>query len=139
MRWDAPICLAKLRLHDGGALSSQLPVPSAACATASLADKATMAQRRKTLMENRAMTVDFLTKRGFKLIGPSEANMLMVDWKTKSSKDMQAAFAAQGVEIARVFPTWPTVSRISIGSKPIWKASSPPSTRWCRPRRIFTK
>ena len=52
-----------------------------------------------------------------KVIGPSEANMLMVDWKTKTAKDMQAAFRAQGVLIARVFPTWPTVSRISIGSK----------------------
>jgi histidinol-phosphate aminotransferase len=112
-----PDLLAKLRLHDGGSLSGQLPVPSAACATASLADKVTMAQRRKTLMENRAMTVEFLTKRNLKLIGPSEANMLMIDWKTKTAKEMQAAFRAQGVQIARVFPTWPTVSRISIGSK----------------------
>jgi histidinol-phosphate aminotransferase len=112
-----PELLAKLKLHDGGSLSGQLPVPSAACATASLGDKATMIQRRKTLMDNRAMTVDFLTKRGLKLIGPSEANMLMIDWKTKTAKDMQDAFRAQGVLIARVFPTWPTVSRISIGSK----------------------
>jgi histidinol-phosphate aminotransferase len=112
-----PDLLAKLRLHDGGSLSGQLPVPSTACATASLADKVTMVQRRKTLMDNRAMTVEFLTKRGLKLIGPSEANMLMIDWKTKTAKEMQAAFRAQGVQIARVFPTWPTVSRISIGSK----------------------
>ena len=112
-----PELLAKLKLHDGGGLSGQLPVPSAACAVASLTDKASIAARRKMLMDNRAMTVDFLTKRGLKLIGPSEANMLMIDWKTKSSKEMQAAFRAQGVEIARVFPAWPTVSRISIGSK----------------------
>lgn len=112
-----PELLAKLKLHDGGSLSNQLPIPSAACAVASLTDTASIAARRKTLMENRAMTVDFLTKRGLKLIGPSEANMLMIDWKTKSSKEMQEAFRNQGVQIARVFPTWPTVSRISIGSK----------------------
>jgi histidinol-phosphate aminotransferase len=112
-----PELLAKLKLHDGGALSSQLPVPSTACAIASLTDTASIAARRKMLMDNRAMTVDFLTKRGLKLIGPSEANMLMIDWKTKSSKEMQEAFRNQGVLIARVFPTWPTVSRISIGSK----------------------
>ncbi|HEY4275724.1 MAG TPA: aminotransferase class I/II-fold pyridoxal phosphate-dependent enzyme [Rhizomicrobium sp.] len=112
-----PELLAKLKLHDGGALSGQLPIPSAACAVASITDTASMAARRKMLMDNRAMTVEFLTKRGLKLIGPSEANMLMIDWKTKSSKEMQAAFRAQSVEIARVFPTWPTVSRISIGSK----------------------
>jgi len=88
-----------------------------ACATASLNDKATIAQRRSTLNQNRAMTVDFLTKRGFKVIGPSEANMVMVDWKTKSAKDMQAAFRAQGVGIGRSWPTWPNVSRITIGSK----------------------
>jgi histidinol-phosphate aminotransferase len=41
----------------------------------------------------------------------------MVDWKTKTSKEMKVAFAAQGVEIARVFPAWPTVSRITIGTK----------------------
>ena len=112
-----PELLAKLKLHDGGSLSGQLPVPSAACAVASLTDTASIAARRKTLMDTRAMTVDFLTKRGLKLIMPSEANMLMIDWKTKTSKEMQEAFRNQGVLIARVFPTWPTVSRISIGSK----------------------
>ncbi|HXR95206.1 MAG TPA: aminotransferase class I/II-fold pyridoxal phosphate-dependent enzyme [Rhizomicrobium sp.] len=112
-----PELLQKLRLYDGGYLSNMLPVASVACATASLGDKATIAQRRKTLDENRAMTVDFLTKRNFRLIGPSEANMVMVDWKTKSAKDMQAAFRAQGVGIGRSWPTWPNVSRITIGSK----------------------
>jgi len=112
-----PDLLQKLRLYDGGYLSNMLPVASVACATASLGDKATMAQRRKTLNENRAMTVDFLTKRNFKVIGSSEANMIMVDWKTKSAKDMQAAFRAQGVGIGRSWPTWPNVSRITIGSK----------------------
>jgi len=112
-----PDLLQKLRLYDGGYLSNMLPVASVACATASLGDKATFASRRKTLNENRAMTVDFLTKRNFKVIGPSEANMVMVDWKTKSAKDMQAAFRAQGVGIGRSWPTWPNVSRITIGSK----------------------
>jgi len=112
-----PDLLAKLRLYDGGYLSNMLPVASVACATASLGDKATMMQRRKTLNDNRAMTVDFLTKHNFKVIGASEANMIMVDWKTKSAKDMQAAFRAQGVGIGRSWPTWPNVSRITIGSK----------------------
>jgi histidinol-phosphate aminotransferase len=112
-----PDLLQKLRLYDGGYLSNMLPVASVACATASLGDKAMIAQRRKTLNENRAMTVDFLTKRNFKVIGSSEANMVMVDWKTKSAKDMQAAFRAQGVGIGRSWPTWPNVSRITIGSK----------------------
>jgi histidinol-phosphate aminotransferase len=88
-----------------------------ACANASLTATSLIAARRKELEETRAMTVDFLTKRGLRLIGPSQANMQMVDWKTKTSKQMKEAFLAQGVEIARVFPAWPTVSRITIGSK----------------------
>jgi histidinol-phosphate aminotransferase len=112
-----PDIIKKMRLYDDGSLSGQLPIPSAACATASLTAKKLIDARRAELIATRTMTEEFLTKRGLKLIGPSHANMLMIDWKTKTAKDMKAAFAAQGVEIARVFPAWPTVSRISIGSK----------------------
>jgi histidinol-phosphate aminotransferase len=69
-------------------------------------------------LENRAATVEFLTKRNLKVIGVSDANFLMVDWKTKTAKEMQAAFRVQGVQIAGAWwPTLPTVSRITIGSK----------------------
>jgi histidinol-phosphate aminotransferase len=112
-----PDLIKKLRLHDDGALSGQLPIPSTACATASLTAKNLIDQRRAELIANRTMTEEFLGKRGLRLIGPSHANMLMVDWKTKTAKEMQTAFRAQGVEIARTFPVWPTVSRITIGSK----------------------
>jgi len=112
-----PDIVKKMALYDDGALATDLPIPSIACANASLTAASLIAARRKELDETRAMTVDFLTKRGLRLIGPSQANMQMVDWKTKTSKQMKAAFAAQGVEIARVFPAWPTVSRITIGSK----------------------
>jgi histidinol-phosphate aminotransferase len=111
-----PDIIKKVMMYDDG-LTVDLPIPSIACANASLTAKTLIDQRRAELIATRGMTEDFLKKRGLKLIGPSHANMLMIDWKTKSSKDMKAAFAAQGVEIARVFPTWPTVSRISIGSK----------------------
>jgi histidinol-phosphate aminotransferase len=112
-----PDAVQKMKLFDNGSLSYQLPVPSAACATASITANDLIEQRRKEMMANRAMTEDFLKKRGFKVIGPSEANMIMVDWKTKTAKQMKDAFLAQGVQIARVFPAWPTVSRVSIGSK----------------------
>jgi histidinol-phosphate aminotransferase len=112
-----PDIVKKMNLYDGGSLSGQLPIPSAACATASLTAKSLIDARRVELIATRTMTEEYLTKRGLKLIGPSHGNMLMIDWKTKTAKEMQAAFKAQGVEIARVFPAWPTVSRISIGSK----------------------
>jgi histidinol-phosphate aminotransferase len=113
-----PDLIAKLRAHDGGQMSYQIPVPAAACAIASLTARDLIDQRRKELVAVRGMTEDFLKKRGLKLIGPSHANMLMIDWKTKTAKDMQAAFRAEGVDIAGGrWAIWPTVSRVSIGSR----------------------
>ncbi|MES2294305.1 MAG: pyridoxal phosphate-dependent aminotransferase [Pseudomonadota bacterium] len=112
-----PDLLVKLNMHDDGALNTDLPIPSVACATASLTQAGLIADRRKQLAEVRGMTVDFLKKHNLRLILPTETNMLMVDWKTKTAHEMQTAFRAQGVEISRTFPAWPTVSRITIGSK----------------------
>ncbi len=108
----------KLAMFDAGALSNQLPIPSAACATASLTATDLINQRRKELWDTRAMTVDFLTKRGLKVIGPSEANLIMVDWKNKTAKEMADIYRAQGVIIAGPrWPSWPNVGRVSIGSR----------------------
>jgi histidinol-phosphate aminotransferase len=113
-----PDLINKLRAHDGGQMSFQIPVPAAACANASLTATSLIAQRRKELVQVRAETEAFLTKRGLRVIGPSHANMLMVDWKTKTAKDVQLAFRAQNVEIAGGrWAIWPTVSRITIGSR----------------------
>jgi histidinol-phosphate aminotransferase len=98
--------------------SDQPSVATAACANASLTATALIDARRKELIANRAMTVDYLTKRGLKVIGPSHGNMVMVDWKTKSAKEMGEIYKAHGVQIAGPrWPIWPTVGRISIGSK----------------------
>ena len=113
-----PDLVKKMQMYDGGTLSGQLPMPSLVCATTSLTAHDEIAKRRKELMTNRAATVEFLTKRNLKLIGPSQTNFVMIDWKTRTAKEMQAAFRAQDVEIAGGrWPIWPTVSRISIGSK----------------------
>jgi len=110
-----PDLLKKVEVYDRG---NGPAIPTTACATASLTATALINARRNEMIENRAMTVDFLTKRGLKVIGPSEANMIMVDWKTKSAKEMGAMYKAQGVQIAGPrWPVWPTVGRVSIGSK----------------------
>ena len=61
------------------------------------------------------MTFEHLKKRGFSTI-PTNANMFMVDWKTRAANEVQAAFRAQSVEIGRSWPIWPTVSRVTVGS-----------------------
>ncbi|HXR94753.1 MAG TPA: aminotransferase class I/II-fold pyridoxal phosphate-dependent enzyme [Rhizomicrobium sp.] len=113
-----PDIVKKMQMYDGGTLSGQLPMPSLVCATTSLTAHDEIAKRRKELMTTRAITIDFLTKRNLKLIGPSQTNFVMIDWKTRTAKEMQAAFRAKDVEIAGGrWPIWPTVSRISIGSR----------------------
>lgn len=110
-----PDNIAKMMRYDGGMQSGALPLPSLACATASLTAAPLIAARRAEMQAARGMTFDHLKKRGL-TVAPTEANMFMIDWKTKQAKDMQAAFRTQSVEIGRSWPIWPTVSRVTVGS-----------------------
>jgi histidinol-phosphate aminotransferase len=110
-----PDLIAKMMRYDGGMQSGSLPLPSLACATASITQADSIVARRREMREARAMACEHLKKRGLRFI-PSNANMVMVDWKSKSAAEMQAALRAQSVEIGRSWPVWPTVSRITVGS-----------------------
>ena len=110
-----PEIIAKMMRYDGGMQSGALPLPSLACATASLTAADLIAARRQEMREARAMTLAHLQKRGLTVL-PTNANMFMIDWKARPAKQMQAAFAAQSVEIGRSWPIWPTVSRVTVGS-----------------------
>lgn len=110
-----PDILATMMRYDGGMQSGALPLPSLACATASLTAAGLIAARRGEMQAARAMTFDHLGKRGLD-VKPTEANMFMIDWKTRPAIDMQAAFRKQSVEIGRSWPIWPTVSRVTVGS-----------------------
>ena len=90
-------------------------MPSLACATASLPAFDLLAARRREMEDARALAIEHVKRRGLTVL-PTSANMFMVDWKTKPASEMQAAFRAQGVEIGRSWPVWPTVSRITVGS-----------------------
>ncbi|HEY3814033.1 MAG TPA: aminotransferase class I/II-fold pyridoxal phosphate-dependent enzyme [Caulobacteraceae bacterium] len=116
-----PGVIQKFQRYDGGMGSGALCVTTLACAVASITAKDEVAARVAHLRETRAFTVDHVRKRGLAVV-PSEANMIMIDWKTKSAAQMREAFHAQGIEIGRVFPAWPTHSRVSIGSMDDMKA-----------------
>ena len=116
-----PENIKKMMRYDGGMQSGALPVTSLACGTASLTAATLIADRRAQMQAARGMTLDHLKKRGLTVI-PTEANMLMIDWKTKPAKDLQAAFRTQSVEIGRSWPIWPTVSRVTVGSMADMKA-----------------
>ena len=110
-----PDIIQKMMRYDGGMQSGALPMPSLACATASLTAASEIAERRKQMQDARAMTLAHLKKRNLVVI-PGDANMFMIDWKTTPAKTMQAAFRTQSVEIGRSWPIWPTVSRVTVGS-----------------------
>jgi len=111
-----PVNIANMMRYDGGMQSGALPLPSLACATASLTAAPLIAARRAEMQVARGIALDHLKARKFD-VKPTSANMFMIDWKTKPAKDMQAAFRTQSVEIGRSWPIWPTVSRITVGSK----------------------
>ena len=110
-----PANIAKMMRYDGGMQSGALPLPSLACATASLTAATLIAKRKAEMEAARGYTLDHLKKRGLTVV-PTNANMIMIDWKTKPAKDVQAAFRTQSVQIGRSWPIWPTVSRITVGS-----------------------
>lgn len=116
-----PDRIETMQRYDGGMLSHALPLPSQACATASLTAFDQIAERRRLVDEARAMTFEHLKRRGLSFV-PSRANMFMVDWKTRQPKAVQAAFRAQGVDIGRSWTAWPSMSRITVGSMADMKA-----------------
>jgi histidinol-phosphate aminotransferase len=111
-----PDNLGKMMRYDGGMQSGALPLPSLACATASLTAAPLIAQRRAEMQSARGLTLDHLKKYKGLEVKPTEANMFMIDWKTKQARDVQAAFRKESIEIGRSWPIWPTVSRITVGS-----------------------
>lgn len=116
-----PDIIGKMMRYDGGMQSGALPLPSLACATASLTALDLIAARRSEMQEARGLALEHLNKRGLKAV-PTEANMFMVDWKTVPAGKMQQAFRTQSVEIGRSWPIWPTISRITVGSAEEMKA-----------------
>ena len=110
-----PDLIAKMMRYDGGMQSGALPLPSLACATASLTAADLITARRAEMRDARGMAIDHVKKRGLTVV-PTNANMFMIDWKTVPAWKMQTAFRAQSVEIGRSWPVWPNISRVTVGS-----------------------
>lgn len=105
-----PDLLAKLRPYGAGFL----PIPSLACASASLKVKTLVAERRELNRRRRESTFEFLEKKSVKYV-PSEANFFMMD-VGRPHGEFANAMAAHKVIVGRVWPVWPTKVRVSVGS-----------------------
>ncbi len=117
----SPVLMEKMMRYDGGQITAMLPMTAVACGTASVGQADLIKARRAEMVAARTLATDHLTKKKFKVIPGSAANMFMVDWG-KPAKDMQTALLAENVQIGRSWAIWPNVSRISVGSMDEMKA-----------------
>ena len=95
---------------------ASVSIASAAAARASLLDKDLVPLRKKINADIRTETVEFLTKRGYKVIPGSQGNMFMVDAK-RPGKEFQSAMLKENVAIGRTWSAMPNYVRVTVGTK----------------------
>jgi histidinol-phosphate/aromatic aminotransferase/cobyric acid decarboxylase-like protein len=105
-----PDLIKKIAPYSAGAL----PTTGMAAATASLKSKDLVPKRREIIKNTREDTLAFLDKHNFKYV-PSVSNKFMVDVK-RPGKEIIDAMAKEKVYIGRVWPSWPTFVRVSVGT-----------------------
>jgi histidinol-phosphate aminotransferase len=106
-----PDLLTKFKEYTAGAL----PVTGMVGAIASLQTKNVVPERRKIIKDIREETFEFLDKHNFTYV-PSVSNKFMLDTKRPAAEFMEA-MAREKVYVGRVWPCWPTYSRISVGTR----------------------
>jgi histidinol-phosphate aminotransferase len=92
-----------------------LPITGMAGATASLKTKGLVPQRRKIIADVREDVFAFMDKNNFKYV-PSVSNKFMVD-VGKPGEQVIVALRKEKVYIGRVWSSWPTYVRVSIGTQ----------------------
>ena len=105
-----PDLLAKIQGYAAGAL----PVTGMVGATTSLKVKNLVPERKKNMRAVREDVFSFLSKKNIGFI-PSDSNCFMLDAKEPAGKFMKA-MQAEKIYVGRVWPAWPTYSRITIGT-----------------------
>jgi histidinol-phosphate aminotransferase len=96
---------------------SMLPITSMAAATASLKSKTLVPERREKIGAVRDDVQAFFKKNNVKFV-PSVSNCIMVDAGAgKTPNAVIAALAKEKVVVGRVWPSWPSYYRITIGTQ----------------------
>lgn len=112
-----PDLLAKLENFSGW---SAMPITAVAAATASLKHEHLVAERKQLNAAIRQRTFDWLGSHGYSFV-PSQSNCFMLDTK-RPAKEVIDAMAAHNVYIGRIWPVWPTYTRITVGTQPEMEA-----------------
>jgi histidinol-phosphate aminotransferase len=105
-----PDLLAKIQGYAAGAL----PITGMVGATASLQVKTLIAERKRNMRAIREDVFAFLAKNNISFV-PSDSNCFMLDAKRPAAQYMKA-MQAEKVYVGRVWPAWPTYSRITVGT-----------------------
>jgi histidinol-phosphate aminotransferase len=106
-----PDLLEKIRPFSAGAM----PVTGMVGATASLRSTTVVPERRKIIKDIREETFAFLDRHKFKYV-PSVSNKFMLD-VGRPGREVISAMAAEKVYIGRVWPSWPTYVRVTVGTR----------------------
>ena len=108
-----PDLLEKMYNYGGG---NFMPITALVAASASLKHTGLVEERKKINADTRDAVFQWLDSNGYSYI-PSQSNCFMLDTK-RPAKEVIDAMAAQKVFIGRIWPLWPTYSRITIGTRP---------------------
>ena len=102
------------KMHDYGGWNF-MPITALVAASASLKHAGLVAERKKINADIREETFQWLDRNGYSYVR-SQSNCFMLDTK-RPAKEVIDAMAAQKVFIGRIWPAWPTYSRITVGTR----------------------
>jgi histidinol-phosphate aminotransferase len=106
-----PDLLAKLQFYG----MNSLPIMAVAAATTSIQDKDLIPQRKKINADIRQETFEWLAANNYKFT-PSQSNCFMLD-TGRPGKEVLAAMQQKNVYVGRVWPSWPTYVRVTVGTR----------------------
>jgi histidinol-phosphate/aromatic aminotransferase/cobyric acid decarboxylase-like protein len=105
-----PELLDKLRQYGQGFL----PTTGMVGARVSLETKGLVAERKKIVKDTRESLFDWLRSKNYSFV-PSVSNHFMLDAK-RPGREAISAMASKKVVVGRVWPSWPTHFRVTIGT-----------------------
>jgi histidinol-phosphate/aromatic aminotransferase/cobyric acid decarboxylase-like protein len=115
LRAGAALARPDLLHKIDGYSSTMMPITGMAAASASLAQKNLVPERRKIIADIREDTFNFLDQHGYSFVR-SVSNCFMLDVKRPGEQVIEA-LRAEKVYIGRIWPVWPTHVRVSIGTQ----------------------
>jgi histidinol-phosphate aminotransferase len=91
-----------------------MPITGLVAASASLNDAQLVPERKRINASVRSSVFAWLDRNGYSYI-PSQTNCFMLDVK-RPAKQVIDSMASQNIHIGRIWPVWPTCTRITVGT-----------------------